>query len=163
MKRLSFLILFLAACATAPQAPIAPAPIAAIQSAQPVHVIIVSTTDRHGWYDSHHDSRTAPPYGGLPLMGGYLQNLRANHEDESSSSTPAICFRARSNRTSSKASRSIKGYNALGYSAAAVGNHEFDYGPVGPDSVARLRRPGSARRTEEKRGERRSFRSSRRT
>ncbi len=31
----------------------------------------------------------------------------------------------------------IDGYNAIGYAAAAVGNHEFDYGPVGPDPVAR--------------------------
>ena len=29
----------------------------------------------------------------------------------------------------------IDGYNALGYTAAAVGNHEFDYGPDGPKSV----------------------------
>jgi 5'-nucleotidase len=31
----------------------------------------------------------------------------------------------------------IRAYNALGYTASAVGNHEFDYGPVGPDSVVR--------------------------
>src|SRR6185436_677665 len=31
----------------------------------------------------------------------------------------------------------VKGYNAIRYSAAAVGNHEFDYGPAGPDTVAR--------------------------
>jgi 5'-nucleotidase len=27
----------------------------------------------------------------------------------------------------------IAAYNALGYDAAAVGNHEFDYGPIGPE------------------------------
>jgi len=26
----------------------------------------------------------------------------------------------------------VRAYNALGYAAAALGNHEFDYGPVGP-------------------------------
>jgi 5'-nucleotidase len=31
----------------------------------------------------------------------------------------------------------VVAYNKLGYAAAAVGNHEFDYGPVGPDSVVR--------------------------
>lgn len=30
----------------------------------------------------------------------------------------------------------IAAMNALGYDAAAIGNHEFDYGPVGPISVA---------------------------
>ncbi len=140
MKRLSFLILFLAACATAPQAPIAQVPIAqpAAQSARPVHVIIVSTTDRHGWYDSHHDSRTAPPYGGLALMGGYLQNLRASHEGRVIVVDSGDLFQGTIESNLFEGEPVIKGYNALGYSAAAVGNHEFDYGPVGPDSVARL-------------------------
>ena len=31
----------------------------------------------------------------------------------------------------------VRAMNALGYHASAVGNHEFDYGPVGPASVAR--------------------------
>src|SRR5207302_10093636 len=31
----------------------------------------------------------------------------------------------------------VKGYSAFGYGAAAVGNRECDYGPVGPDSIAR--------------------------
>ena len=26
----------------------------------------------------------------------------------------------------------VRAYNALGYDAVAVGNHEFDFGPVGP-------------------------------
>ncbi|HYX92848.1 MAG TPA: 5'-nucleotidase C-terminal domain-containing protein, partial [Myxococcaceae bacterium] len=30
----------------------------------------------------------------------------------------------------------IEAYNHLGYAAAALGNHEFDYGPLGPASVA---------------------------
>jgi 5'-nucleotidase len=34
----------------------------------------------------------------------------------------------------------VRAYNLLGYTAAAVGNHEFDYGPVGPDATAR--KPG---------------------
>ena len=68
MKRLSLLVLFLAACATASrQAPTRLVPPRAVQQ---VHVIIAATTDRHGWYDSHHEARNAPPYGGLPLLGG---------------------------------------------------------------------------------------------
>jgi 5'-nucleotidase len=33
----------------------------------------------------------------------------------------------------SEGSLGIAAYNALGYDAAAVGNHEFDYGPIGPE------------------------------
>ena len=29
----------------------------------------------------------------------------------------------------------VRGYNALGYTAAAIGNHEFDFGPAGPAHV----------------------------
>lgn len=29
----------------------------------------------------------------------------------------------------------IEAYNALGVAAAAIGNHEFDFGPVGPDAI----------------------------
>jgi 5'-nucleotidase len=31
----------------------------------------------------------------------------------------------------------VEVYNVLGYDAAAIGNHDFDYGPVGEDSVPR--------------------------
>ena len=34
----------------------------------------------------------------------------------------------------------IAAYNALGVAAAAIGNHEFDFGPVGPDAIPA--RPG---------------------
>jgi 5'-nucleotidase len=30
----------------------------------------------------------------------------------------------------------VRAYNALGYDAVAIGNHEFDYGPVGPRATA---------------------------
>ena len=31
----------------------------------------------------------------------------------------------------------VAAYNALGYTAAAIGNHEFDFGPVGPAATSR--------------------------
>ena len=31
----------------------------------------------------------------------------------------------------------MRAYNLLGYDAAAIGNHEFDFGPVGPSATAR--------------------------
>ena len=41
----------------------------------------------------------------------------------------------------------VRGYNALGYQAAAVGNHEFDFGPEGDGGgPARSRSPGRAPR-----------------
>src|ERR1043166_2880030 len=60
MKRLLPLLLFLAAAAV---------------FAQPVHVVVVGTTDVHGWFEGHRDA--TPPYGGLPLFAGYVGALRA--------------------------------------------------------------------------------------
>ncbi|HKR62527.1 MAG TPA: 5'-nucleotidase C-terminal domain-containing protein, partial [Thermoanaerobaculia bacterium] len=31
----------------------------------------------------------------------------------------------------------VRGYNIIGYAASAVGNHEFDFGPIGPAAIAR--------------------------
>src|SRR5258707_5564972 len=66
MKRLLPLVLFLATYSAFAADP------------QPIHVFVVSTTDLHGSYDSHHQTN-APAYGGLPLLAGYLDALRANH------------------------------------------------------------------------------------
>src|SRR3954454_7458660 len=124
MKRLLTFVLFLAAisaCASDPQ---------------PVHVVVVGTTDLHGSYDSHHESKTAPAYGGLPLIAGYLNVLRANHGRVILVDSGDL-FQGTLESNFFEGEPVVKGYNALGYDAAAVGNHEFDYGPVGPDSVAR--------------------------
>ncbi len=125
MKRLLPLVLFLAAFATF------------AADSQPVHVFVVGTTDLHGSYDSHVASKNAPAYGGLPLIAGYLEILRANHERVIVVDSGDL-FQGTLESNFFEGEPVVKGYNALGYAAAAVGNHEFDYGPIGPDSVARL-------------------------
>src|SRR5436305_3649898 len=125
MKRLLPFVLFLAAISAYAADP------------QPVHVFVVGTTDLHGSYDSHHESKTAPAYGGLPLIAGYLNVLRANHGRVIVVDSGDL-FQGTLESNFFEGEPVVKGYNALGYDAAAVGNHEFDYGPVGPDSVARL-------------------------
>src|SRR5216684_8851932 len=125
MKRFLPLVLFLAAWAAFAAEP------------QPIHVFVVGTTDLHGSYDSHHDSRSAPAYGGLPLIDGYLEILRANHGRVIVVDSGDL-FQGTLESNFFEGEPVVKGYNPLGYDAAAVGNHEFDYGPAGPDSVARL-------------------------
>ncbi|HXA20494.1 MAG TPA: bifunctional UDP-sugar hydrolase/5'-nucleotidase [Thermoanaerobaculia bacterium] len=125
MKRLFPLVLFLAAFAAFGADP------------QPVHVFVVGTTDLHGSYDSHAASKNAPAYGGLPLIAGYLEILRANHGRVIVVDSGDL-FQGTLESNFFEGEPVVKGYNALGYDAAAVGNHEFDYGPAGPDSVARL-------------------------
>jgi 5'-nucleotidase len=124
MKRLLPLILFLTASAAVAATP------------KTVHVFVVGTTDLHGSYDSHHETKSAPAYGGLPLIGGYLQALRADHGRIIVVDSGDL-FQGTLESNFFEGEPVVKGYNALGYDAAAVGNHEFDYGPVGPDSIAR--------------------------
>ncbi len=125
MKRLFPLILFLIAFAAVAADP------------QPIHVFVVGTTDLHGSYDSHHESKSAPAYGGLPLIAGYLDVLRADHGRVIVVDSGDL-FQGSLESNFFEGEPVVKGYNSLGYDAAAVGNHEFDYGPAGPDSVARL-------------------------
>jgi 5'-nucleotidase len=99
-------------------------------------VIVVGTTDLHGWYNGHDENGAR--YGGLPLLAGYVDNLRAANPGRVIVVDSGDMFQGTLDSNFFEGEPVVKGYNAVGYSAAAVGNHEFDYGPVGPDTVARV-------------------------
>lgn len=132
MKRALFAVLFLAGCTAA----VAPPPrTAAPPPAGPVKVIVVGTTDVHGWYNGHDENGAR--YGGLPLFAGYVDALRAANPGRVIVVDSGDMFQGTLDSNFFEGEPVVRGYNAIGYTAAAVGNHEFDYGPVGPDSVAR--------------------------
>ena len=114
MKRLFPLLLFLAAAAVL---------------AQPVHVVVVGTTDVHGWFAGHRDAR--PPYGGLPLFASYVEALRAANPGRVVLVDSGDVFQGTLESNYFEGKPLVDAYNALGYSAVAIGNHEFDYGPAG--------------------------------
>jgi len=99
-----------AACSTRP----APAP----NSGAPIEISVVATNDLHGHLDR------------LPILAGYLANLRARH--------PVVLvdagdiFQGTMESSLREGATAIRAYDALGYVAAAIGNHDFDFGPVGP-------------------------------
>lgn len=117
-------LLLLAACATAP-AP-TPAPRAR-------ELLVVATNDFHGALEP--TRRQTPEgqeveLGGIARFAGYLQALRRQ--------APVVLVDAGDMWQGTLVSNLGEGaavvelYNALGYDAAALGNHEFDFGPVGP-------------------------------
>jgi 5'-nucleotidase len=115
--------LFALSCATA-----APPP------AAPVHVVVVGTTDVHGWFagrdlDGVHS-------GGVAIMKSYVDALRAANGGRVVLVDSGDLFQGTLESNLFEGEPVVKAYNALGYTASAVGNHEFDFGPVGPDSVA---------------------------
>src|SRR5688572_22286446 len=136
MKRSLPLVLFLLAlgCASVPP----PAP------AGPVHVVIVHTTDVHGWFNGHAE---APPdagpgvlWGGLATLASYVEVLRDAHDDRVIVVDSGDMFQGTLESNLFEGAAVVRGYNRIGYAAAAVGNHEFDYGPLGEDVV--VRKPG---------------------
>jgi 5'-nucleotidase len=130
MKRLLLAVLFLSGCTSSGAPVYAPAP------SGPVKVIVVGTTDLHGWYNGHDENGAR--YGGLPLLAGYVDNLRAANPGRVIVVDSGDMFQGTLDSNFFEGEPVVKGYNAVGYSAAAVGNHEFDYGPVGPDVIARV-------------------------
>jgi 5'-nucleotidase len=136
MKRLSpFLLILSLACATAaPPATAPPTP------AGPVHVVIVGTTDVHGWFNGHDEvapDKTLVHSGGLATFAAYVDALRGANPGRVVVVDSGDLFQGTLESNLFEGEPVVDGYNAIGYAAAAVGNHEFDYGPVGPDPVAR--------------------------
>jgi 5'-nucleotidase len=88
---------------------------------------IVGTTDLHGNVFGG-DGR-----GGLELLGGYLDDLHAARAADGGAVVlidAGDTFQAGIESDLSEGAIVVDAYNALGYTAAAIGNHEFDFGPV---------------------------------
>jgi 5'-nucleotidase len=134
MKRsLSLVFLFLAAACGSVRQP-----------AEPVHVVIVGTTDVHGWFNGHVET---PPgggegvlWGGLPVLTAHVEALREQHDGRVLLVDSGDMFQGTLESNLFEGEAVVRGYNAMGYTAAAVGNHEFDFGPVGPEPIPR--KPG---------------------
>lgn len=132
MKRSLPLVLFLAlACAT-PRKP-----------AEPVHVVIVGTTDVHGWFNGHVET---PPgggegvlWGGLPVLTTHVEALREQNPGRVLLVDSGDMFQGTLESNLFEGEAVVRGYNVMGYTAAAVGNHEFDFGPIGPEPIPRQR------------------------
>jgi len=95
---------------------------------------IVGTNDVHGGIVPV-DGR-----GGLALLGGYVNNLRAARARDGGGVLlidAGDMWQGTLESNLTEGASVVAGYNALGYAAAAIGNHEFDFGPVGP-----LSKPG---------------------
>lgn len=122
MRRL-LLALALVACGATPTPP-APsrAPNGARQS-MPRALIVIGTSDLHGHLQA------------LPVLAGYLDNLRA---EAAESGAEVLLVDAGDMFQGTLESNLVEGesiteaYGVMGYDAVAVGNHEFDFGPLGP-------------------------------
>jgi 5'-nucleotidase len=132
MKRALLAALLATACATAPPTPPPPA--------EPVHVVLVGTTDVHGWFNGRMEvpagGGEGVHHGGVALLASYVNALRAANDGNVVLVDSGDMFQGTLESNLFEGEPVVLAYNALGYSAAAVGNHEFDYGPLGKGVTA---------------------------
>lgn len=101
-----------------------------VSTAAPSDVLILSivgTSDLHGAIFPRNGR------GGLALLGGYLQNLRAARAADEGGVLlldAGDTFQGGMESNLTEGAVVVDAYGALGYTAAAIGNHEFDFGSV---------------------------------
>jgi 2',3'-cyclic-nucleotide 2'-phosphodiesterase (5'-nucleotidase family) len=98
---------------------------AVAQASATVTISIVGTTDLHGRVFADQGR------GGLALLGGYLANLRAARDADGGGVVlvdSGDTFQGGIESNLSEGAAVIDAYNALGYTALAIGNHDFEYG-----------------------------------
>lgn len=84
---------------------------------------MIGTNDLHGHLES------------LPIFGGFVANLRRVRAEDGGAVVlvdAGDMFQGTLESNLNEGAAVVRAYGALGYAAVAVGNHEFDYGPVGP-------------------------------
>jgi 2',3'-cyclic-nucleotide 2'-phosphodiesterase (5'-nucleotidase family) len=122
-----FAIALLLAEGCAPKAPAEPAPrpsapVAREPSANPQKIItLLGTNDLHG-----HIER-------LPVLAGYLRRLRQIREHDGAvlALDAGDMFQGTLESNLNEGAAVIAAYDSMGFTAAALGNHDFDYGPIG--------------------------------
>jgi 5'-nucleotidase len=103
-------------------------------AADSVTLSIVGTNDLHGRFTTDDQGR-----GGLTVLGGYIANLRAARAADGGAVLvldAGDTFQGGNESNLAEGLMIVDAYNAIGYTALAVGNHDFDYGPVDPREPA---------------------------
>src|SRR3569623_211818 len=91
-------------------------------------ITFIGTNDLHGALDR------------LPLFGGYVAIVRAARAADGGGVVlvdGGDLFQGTLESNLAEGADVIRAYNQLGYAASAIGNHEFDFGPVGPAVIAK--------------------------
>ncbi|MDY7230482.1 bifunctional metallophosphatase/5'-nucleotidase [Hyalangium rubrum] len=139
---LAVMALGASACRSAPQTsePVAAtaAPAAPAAPPEPLRLTVVGTNDLHGWIAPHRTSLQGGVEireGGAATFAGYVARLREDNPGRVLLLDGGDLFQGTLASNLSEGAVVVDVYNHLGYAAAAIGNHEFDYGPVGPSPV----------------------------
>src|SRR3569833_980932 len=109
--------------------PVPPAATTITPPAPPARTLtLIGTNDLHGalvWFS---------------LFGGFVANVRAARAVDGGGVVlvdGGDLFQGTLESNLAEGADVIRAYNQLGYAASAIGNHEFDFGPVGPAVIAK--------------------------
>lgn len=103
---------------------------AASRAVDTITLSIVGTNDLHGRIFTDRFGR-----GGLTVLGGFVENLRAARAADGGALLlfdAGDTFQGGIESNLSEGQVVVDAYNAMGYTALAIGNHDFDYGPIDP-------------------------------
>jgi 2',3'-cyclic-nucleotide 2'-phosphodiesterase (5'-nucleotidase family) len=92
-----------------------------------VTLSIIGTNDLHGALER------------LPLLAGFIANVRAARAADGGGVVVVDggdMFQGTLESNLTEGADVVAAYNRIGYTAVAIGNHEFDYGPEGPAVIA---------------------------
>lgn len=99
-----------------------------------VTISVIGTNDVHGRISGTGGA------GGLAVFGGYLANLREVRAADGGVLLidAGDMWQGTLESNAAEGAPIVAAYNALRYDAAAIGNHEFDFGPAGPAVMPQL-------------------------
>ncbi|MCY1021216.1 bifunctional metallophosphatase/5'-nucleotidase [Pyxidicoccus sp. MSG2] len=131
-----------AACASTPpkSTPGGVGSTASAASAQAVRLTLVGLNDLHGHVEPGRtvlkDGQVVEE-GGAATLAAYVARLRADNPGGVLLVDGGDLFQGTLPSNLTEGAIVVDVYNHLGVTAAAIGNHEFDYGPVGPGTLAK--------------------------
>ena len=101
---------------------------------------LVAFSDLHGALGAKVDQTKAGSTvtsGGAALLSAYVQRIKEKTDGPTIILDGGDMFQGTLISNTVEGAPVIQFYNYLGLHGAAVGNHEFDFGPVGPDSTVK--------------------------
>ena len=93
---------------------------------------MIGTNDVHGVFLPEEGR------GGLATLSGYVDAVRAARDEDGGAVLlidAGDMWQGTLESNLNEGARGVEVYNAMNYTAAAIGNHEFDFGPVGEAAV----------------------------
>ncbi|MDH3274447.1 MAG: 5'-nucleotidase C-terminal domain-containing protein [Gammaproteobacteria bacterium] len=107
------------------------APTSVVPEPEPIIISVLGTNDVHG------ELIPQPGRGGITTFSGYVAAVRDARADDGAVLLvdAGDMWQGTLESNLSEGAAVVAAYNALGYTAAALGNHEFDFGPVGEKAI----------------------------